>query len=73
MKETNSYSYNTNLVIQAMKELGKENINNDILIKIFKNFNKEELEVIYNEAKNTTIWIYENILRMRGFENEKNC
>ena len=71
MKETNSYSYNTNLVIQAMKELGKENINNDILIKIFKNFNKEELEVVYNEAKNTTIWIYENILRMRGFENEK--
>lgn len=66
LKETNSYSYNTNLVIQAMKELGEENIDLKTLDMIKSKFSKEEIEVICKESKNTTIWIYQNILRMRG-------
>ena len=73
LKETKSYSYNTNLIIQAFKELGKENINDDILKKVCSNFNDTEIEEICNEAKNTTIWIYESIVRMRGSINETNC
>ena len=34
--------------------------------RIFSKFSKEEIEVICKESKNTTIWIYQNILRMRG-------
>ncbi len=66
LKETNSFSYNTNLVIQAIKELGKENTNINNLKTIADNFSLEELDNICNESKNTTIWIYECIIRMRG-------
>lgn len=72
LKETNSYSFNTNLIIQAFKELGKENINEVILKTVASKFSNIELEEICKEAKNTTIWIYENIIRMRGLYNEKN-
>ena len=67
LKETKSYSYNVNLIIQAFKELGKENINNDILKTIANKFSALELEEICKGAKGTTIWIYENIVKMRGF------
>ena len=67
LKETKAYSYNVNLIIQAFKELGKENINNDILKTVANKFSAIELEEICKEAKNTTIWIYENIVKMRGF------
>ena len=73
LRETNSFSYNTNLVIQAIKELGKENINYNNLKAIANNFSLEELENICNESKNTTVWIYECIKRMRGISNEKCC
>lgn len=66
LKETNSFSHNTNLVIQAIKELGKENTNSNNLKTIADNFSLEELDNICNESKNTTIWIYECIIRMRG-------
>lgn len=65
LKETKSYSYNTNLVIQALKELGKENITIIELKKIKSKFSNEELLEICNEAKNTTIWIYENISKLK--------
>ena len=72
-RETNSFSYNTNLVIQSIKELGKENINYNNLKAIANNFSLEELENICNESKNTTVWIYEFIKKMRGISNEKCC
>lgn len=71
LKEINSYSYETNLVIQAIKEIGKENINNSYLKAIATKFNIKELENIYNESKSTTIWIYECIKRMRGIIDEE--
>lgn len=65
LKETKSFSYNTNLVIQALKELGKDNITIDILKNIRNKFTKEEIDNIYKEAINTTIWIYEFIKKMK--------
>ena len=58
---------------QAIKELGKENINYNNLKAIANNFILEELENICNESKNTTVWIYECIKKMRGISNEKCC
>lgn len=66
LKEIISYSYNTNLVIMALKELGRENITIKDLEIISSNFNQEELQTICDEAKSTTIWIYETIVKMKG-------
>lgn len=65
LKETNSYSYNTNLVIQAIKELGKDNITNEIIEHIANKFTDDELKIICDEAKNTIVWIYEKIIKLR--------
>lgn len=65
LKETNSFSYNTNLVIQALKILGKENVTINHLKKIKTKFSTEQIYEICNEAKSTTIWIYEKILKMK--------
>ena len=72
LKITKQYSYNTNLVIQALKELGKENVTNNILRKIGDNFTLEELSKICTEAKNTTIWIYQYILKIKEIKDAKN-
>lgn len=65
LKETNSFSYITNIVIQAFKELGKDNITDDIIKLICQKFSSDEINLICEEAKKTTIWIYQNILRLK--------
>ena len=65
LKETNSYSYNTNLVIQAFKEIGKDNISDNVIKHISSKFSDEELDIICNEAQNTIVWIYEKIIKLR--------
>lgn len=65
LKETNSFSYITNIVIQSFKELGKDNITDDIIKLIRQKFSSEEINLICEEAKKTTIWIYQNILRLK--------
>lgn len=72
LKEIKSFSYNTNLVIQSLKELGKDNITDDILKIISNKFTFDEILKICDEAKHTTIWIYVNILKIRGIKDEKN-
>lgn len=65
LKETNSFSYITNIVIQAFKELGKDNITDDIIKLICQKFSSDEINLICEETKKTTIWIYQNILRLK--------
>ena len=65
LKETNSFSYITNIVIQAFKELGKDNITDEIIKLIRQKFSSDEINLICEEAKKTTIWIYQNILRLK--------
>ena len=65
LKETNSFSYITNIVIQAFKELGKDNITDEIIKLIRHKFSSDEINLICEEAKKTTIWIYQNILRLK--------
>lgn len=65
LKETNSFSYITNIVIQVFKELGKDNITDDIIKLIRQKFSSDEINLICEEAKKTTIWIYQNILRLK--------
>ena len=70
-KEISKLSYKTSLVIQALKALGKENINNNVIVKFAKALTDYEKKKMLNEAKSTTSWIYEYIKSIaRSSENE---
>ena len=60
-KEISKLSYKTSLVIQALKALGKENIDNNFIVKLTKALTDDEKKNMLNEAKSTTSWIYEYI------------
>ncbi len=64
-KQINNYSYMTLLTIQAIKEIGKENITENDLLIIKKRLSNDELDKLYDESKQTIIWIYNIIQRMK--------
>lgn len=61
VKEISGMSPKTALVIQAIKALGKENTDEETLQKIRRNLTAEERIALLEEAKRTTVWIYEAI------------
>ena len=70
-KGISKLSYKTSLVIQALKALGKENIDNNVIVKLSKALTDDEKKNMLNEAKSTTSWIYEYIKSIaRSIENE---
>lgn len=54
-------SLKTATVIQAIKSLGKENINDQVIQKIRENLTEKEKLDLMNEAKLVPAWIYEVI------------
>jgi len=60
-KEVSKISYKTALVIQALKALGKEKINDTVIKKISSGLNNDEKKNMLTEAKYATAWIYETI------------
>ena len=63
-REISGMSPKTALVIQAIKALGKENIDEENLQKIRRNLSAEEKAALLKEAKRTTVWIYEAIKKV---------
>ena len=63
-KEISGMSPKTALVIQAIKALGKESIAEGSLQRIRRNLSAEERIALLEEAKRTTIWIYEAIKKV---------
>ena len=57
-------SHKTALVIQAIKALGKENIDKENLQRIRRTLSVEERVALIEEAKRTTAWIYEAIKKV---------
>ena len=57
-------SYLTGALIQALKALGSNNITDDIIIKLSKMLSDSDKEVIFQESKMTSIWIYEIIKKI---------
>lgn len=57
-------SHKTSLVIQAIKALGKENIDEENLQRIRRTLSVEERVALLEEAKRTTAWIYEAIKKV---------
>lgn len=60
-KEISKLSYKTALVVQALKALGKDNVDDAILIKLKNNLTDSEKQALLTEAKAATSWIYEYI------------
>lgn len=60
-KEISKLSYKTALVVQALKALGKDNIDDTIINKLKNYLTDEEKATALIEAKAATSWIYEYI------------
>lgn len=54
-------SLKTATVIQAIKSLGKESINDQVIQKIRENLTEKEKLDLMNESKSVPSWIYEVI------------
>lgn len=63
-KELAGMSDNTKILIQALKAIGKNSVNNDIINKLKRRYKKIEKKEILEESKNTTIWIREVIKKI---------
>lgn len=57
-KEISGRSHQTISVIQALKYIGKDNVQKEDLERLSRYLNKEDKQKILNESKNTTVWIY---------------
>ena len=60
-KEISKLSYKTALVVQALKALGKDNVDDTVLTKLKNNLADSEKQALLTEAKAATSWIYEYI------------
>lgn len=63
-----SLSQNSNLLVQALKALGKENYTSEIRNMIRDYYNQEELQQILSETQNVTTWIFEYIKDIASME-----
>lgn len=68
--EIANMSLKTATVIQAIKSLGKENINAQVIQKIRENLTQEERTDLMNESKSVPAWIYEVIREICEGKNE---
>ncbi|PVY94641.1 hypothetical protein C7381_104147 [Ezakiella coagulans] len=68
--EIANMSLKTATVIQAIKSLGKENINSEVIRKIREYLTEEEISDLMDEAKSVPSWIYEVIREISEGKNE---
>lgn len=60
-KEISGMSYKTAMVIQAMKTLGKENIDKKVIDRLKMQLTGTERDCLLQEARQTTAWVYQKI------------
>ena len=63
-KDITGLSYITALVIQALKALGKDNITDKTIKILQSNISASDKEVILEEAKGSTAWVYDTIRKI---------
>ena len=68
--EIANMSLKTATVIQAIKSLGKEHINDQVVQKIRENLTGKERKDLMNESKSVSAWIYEVIREICEGEHE---
>lgn len=68
-------TYKTALVVQALKALGKEHIDNVVIAQLQRALTAEEKSKMLTEAKTVTAWIYDcikQICKIQTFESGGN-
>jgi hypothetical protein len=63
-KEISGYSYKTILIIEAIRTLGSENMDDSIRKKILSKCSYEDLILLNNDGKKSRRWIYEEIKKI---------
>lgn len=63
-KETSALSTRTALMVQALKALGKSEINENVLAKLRAEFSPEERKRALKDGRYATSWVYEIIKRL---------
>jgi len=63
-KDISGLSYTTAIVIQALKALGKDHIDDNVIMRLKKLLSIEEKEKLRTEAKQSTAWVYSYIKRI---------
>ena len=63
-REITGMSYKTALIIQGIKALGKGNVDDAVIEKIRLSLTKSEQQKLLNEAKPTTVWVYQIIRKI---------
>lgn len=64
IKETAQLSARTALIVQALKSLGKENVNQTVIEKLCNELTIKEIKTALREAKFVTSWVYEVIKKI---------
>lgn len=68
-KEINGLRYKNLIAIQAIKALGKENITDDIKLKILNFLDEDDISEIKNNTIKITAWIYDLFKSIIGDKN----
>ena len=63
-REVSKLTYKTALVIQALKALGKDQINDSVITRLQSILTAEEKATMLSEAKTATAWIYDCIKKI---------
>lgn len=63
-KEIEGLSYDTALLVQAIKALGKDNISEDVITKLRERTDNLNRDTVLQEARYTTSWIFTVIKRL---------
>lgn len=61
LKEIGFKYRESDLLVQAIKELGKERISDDVITQVREQFDHKQRERILKDTKRTTTWIYDVI------------
>ena len=65
-REISGMSYMTALIIQGIKSMGNGNVDNAAITKIRASLSNDERKKLLNEAKPTTVWVYQVIRQICG-------
>ena len=60
-REISEISPKSALLIEAIKAIGKEDMNNEIRAKMMSKFSQSEKKKLLKEAQRTRSWVYEEI------------
>lgn len=60
-KEVTGYTYKTGLIVQGLRALGKESVNDEVINILSQQLSSEEKKQLLAEAQGTTSWIFHYI------------